>query len=143
MALARGRAGSRGLAAHAYGGGVVPFDRMKASILEISGAAGLEARLSRTLRDLAALGDKRAGSAGGEASAAYILERLRHAGVEDAHVEAFAFPAFATRGSWFSANGRDIEHVALAYSGCGMAEAPMIHVGTGEPSDYADHDANG
>ena len=42
---------------------------MKAPILEIASAAALERRLSRTLRDLAAIGDKRAGSAAGAASA--------------------------------------------------------------------------
>ena len=116
---------------------------MKAAILEISGAAALEERLSRTLRDLAAFGDKRAGSPGGEASAAYVLERFRAAGLEDAHFETFAFPAFAVRGSSLIVAGREISHAALAYSGCGMALAPMIHAATGEPADYDDRDAGG
>ena len=55
---------------------------MKAAVLEIAGAGALERRLSRTLEDLATIGDKRAGSAGGAASAGYILQRFRAAGLE-------------------------------------------------------------
>jgi aminopeptidase YwaD len=116
---------------------------MKAAVLEIAGAGALERRLSRTLEDLAAIGDKRAGSVGGAASAAYILQRFRAAGLEDARQETFAFPAFVLRGSALRALGREVPHEAFAYSGCGAAEAPLVHLGTGEPADYDGRDVSG
>jgi len=116
---------------------------VKATVLEISGAAALEGRLSRTLHDLALLGDKRAGSTGGTASAAYLLERFRAAGIADAHLEAFHFAAFALRSSSLQVAGREVAHEALAYSGCGAAKGPLVHVGTGEPADYDARDVRG
>ncbi len=116
---------------------------MKAAVFEIAGAGALERRLSRTLEDLATIGDKRAGSVGGVASAAYILQRFRAAGLEDARQETFGFPAFVFRGSMLRALGREMPHEAFAYSGCGGVEAPLVHVGTGEPADYDGKDVSG
>jgi len=116
---------------------------MKAPILEIASAAALERRLSRTLRDLAAIGDKRAGSAAGAASATYIQERMNAAGVRSVQFETFRFPSFVLRGSAFRAGGRDLAHEVLAYSGRGPAEGPLVHVGTGEPADYDGRDLSG
>jgi aminopeptidase YwaD len=116
---------------------------MKAAVLEIASAAALEGRLLRTLRDLAALGDKRAGSAGGAASADYILERFRAAGLGAPRIETFGFPSFVLRGSSLQVEGRELVHETLAYSGCGAAEAALVHVGTGEPADYDGRDVSG
>ena len=116
---------------------------MKASVFEIAGARALERRLSRTLADLAAIGDKRAGSPGGVASAAYILQRFRAAGLEDPCQETFGFPAFALRGSTLRALDREVAHEAFAYSGCGSGTAPMVHVGTGEAADYEGREVSG
>jgi peptidase M28-like protein/PA domain-containing protein len=116
---------------------------MKAAVLEIASTGVLEERLSRTLRDLAGLGDKRAGSAGGAASASYILARFRAAGLEDVHPEMFSFASFTLRGSSMRVAGREVVHEALAYSGCGAVEAPLVHVGTGEPADYEGRDVSG
>jgi hypothetical protein len=116
---------------------------MKAPVLEIASAAALERRLSRTLHDLAAIGDKRAGSAAGAASATYIQERMNAAGVRSVHLETFRFASFVLRGSTFRAGGRDLAHEVLAYSGCGPAEGPLVHVGTGEPADYDGRDLSG
>ena len=115
---------------------------MKAAVLEIAGAGALEGRLSRTLRDLAALGDKRAGSAGGAASAEYINARFRAAGLET-KIETFRFPAFALHGSSLRVGARPIAHEGLAYSGCGAAEGLLTHLGTGEPADYDGRDVRG
>ncbi len=116
---------------------------MKAPVLEIASAAALERRLSRTLRDLAAIGDKRAGSAAGAASATYIQDRMNAAGVGNVRLETFRFASFVLRGSGFRAGGRDLAHEVLAYSGCGSAAAPLVHVGTGEPADYDGLDLSG
>src|SRR6266404_2255998 len=116
---------------------------MKAAVFEIAGAGALERRLSRTLEDLAAIGDKRAGSVGGVASAAYILQCFRAAGLENAREETFGFPAFVFRGSMLRASGREMPHEAFAYSGCGGVEAPLVHVGTGEPADHDGKDVSG
>ncbi|HYS10814.1 MAG TPA: M28 family peptidase [Myxococcales bacterium] len=115
---------------------------MKAAVLEIAGAGALEGRLARTLRDLAALGDKRAGSPGGAASAAYIAARFRAAGLET-QLETFRFPAFVLHGSSLQVGERSVAHGALAYSGCGAAEGVLVHVGTGEPADYDGGDVRG
>jgi len=116
---------------------------MKAPVLEIASAAALERRLSRTLRDLAAVGDKRAGTAAGAASATYIQDRMNAAGVGNVHLETFRFASFVLRGSAFRAGGRDLAHEVLAYSGCGSAAAPLVRVGTGEPADYDGIDLSG
>jgi aminopeptidase YwaD len=116
---------------------------MKAPVFEIASAAALERRLSRTLRDLAAIGDKRAGTAAGAASATYIHDRMNAAGVGNVQLESFRFNSFVLRGSAFRAGGRDLAHEALAYSGCGPAAAPLVHVGTGEPADYDGLDLSG
>jgi aminopeptidase YwaD len=117
---------------------------MKAAVIELAGAGpALEKRLARTLHDLAALGEKRAGSAGGAASAAYLLDRFRAAGLAEVHAETFRFRAFALRGSSLQALKRKIGHQALAYSGSGSAEAPLVHVGSGEPADYDGRDVAG
>ena len=117
---------------------------MKAAVIEIASAGpALEARLSRTLHDLAALGEKRAGTAGGAASAAYLLGRFRAAGLADVRAETFRFRAFALRSSSLRVQGGEVGHVALAYCGCGTAEAPLVHVGSGEPADYDGRDVAG
>jgi aminopeptidase YwaD len=116
---------------------------MKAAVLEIAGAGALEGRLSRTLHDLAGIGDKRAGSAGGAASAAYILKRFRAAGLEQARLETFGFPSFVLRSSALRVRGLDFGHEALAYSGCGVAEGQLVHLGTGESADYDGRDVSG
>src|SRR5882724_3943641 len=116
---------------------------MKAPVLEIASAAALERRLSRTLRDLAAVGDKRAGTAAGAASATYIQDRMNAAGVGNVHLETFRFASFVLRGSAFRAGGRDLANEVLAYSGCGSAAAPLVHVGTGEPADCDGIDLSG
>jgi aminopeptidase YwaD len=117
---------------------------MKAAVIEIASAGpALEARLSRTLHDLAAIGEKRAGTAGGAASAAYLLDRFRAAGLEDVHPGTFRFRAFALRHSSLRALRREIGHQALAYCGVGAAEAPLVHVGSGEPADYDGRDVAG
>jgi len=115
---------------------------MKAAVLEIAGAGALEERLARTLRDLAAFGEKRAGSPGGAASAAYILARFRAAGIETG-IETFRFPAFVLHGSSLRAGARPVVHDVLAYSGCGAVEGLLAHVGTGEPADYDGRDFAG
>jgi len=104
---------------------------MKAVVLEIAGAGALEGRLARTLRDLAALGDKRAGSPGGAASAAYIAARFRAAGLET-QLETFRFPAFVLHGSSLQVGERSVAHGALAYSGCGAAEGVLMLTGQGQ-----------
>lgn len=117
---------------------------MKAAVIELASAgAALERRLARTLADLANLGEKRAGTAGGVASASYIAGRFRAAGLDDVHEEAFRFPAFSVRASSLRALGRPIQHDVLAYCGVGKAEAPLVHVGTGEPADYDGCDVSG
>ncbi|HTO95430.1 MAG TPA: M28 family peptidase [Myxococcales bacterium] len=117
---------------------------MKAAVIELAGAGpALEKRLARTLADLASIGEKRAGTAGGAASAAYLLERFHAAGLEQVHPETFRFRAFALRRSSLQALKRPIAHQALAYCGCGSAEAPLVHVGSGEPADYDGRDVAG
>src|SRR5258705_1623374 len=115
---------------------------MKAAVLEIAGAGALEGRLARTLRDLAAFGEKRAGSPAGAASAAYILARFRAAGMETG-IETFRFPAFVLHGSSLRAGARPVVHDVLAYSGCGAVEGLLPPVGTGEPADCDGRDLAG
>ncbi|TMB09436.1 MAG: hypothetical protein E6J65_29045, partial [Deltaproteobacteria bacterium] len=61
----------------------------------------------------------------------------------DAHLEAFHFAAFALRSSSLQVAGREVAHEALAYSGCGAAQGPLVHAGTGEPADYDRREVRG
>src|SRR5215475_11198096 len=107
----------------------------------------VEARLRGTLEDLAALGNKRAGTEAEAQAGEYVAERFRAAGLSDVHFEEFAFPRYdlhATRIEVTSGEqSRSMTGEAFAYSGIGRAEGEAVFAGTGRPQEYAGIDATG
>src|SRR5262245_32474421 len=107
----------------------------------------VEARLRGTVEDLAALGNKRAGTEADAQAGDYVFERFRAAGLSDVHFEEFSFPRYdlhATRIEVTSGEqSRSMTGEAFAYSGIGRAEGAAVFAGTGRPQEYAGIDATG
>lgn len=103
----------------------------------------IEGRLGKTVRDLAALGNRRAGSQAASHAADYVAQRFKDAGL-DVALEPFAFPGFSSSASSLvlTAAGASLasSHDVPAYSGAGMADADVVHVGAGRDADYAGKD---
>lgn len=110
--------------------------------------AAVAARLRATLDDLAALGERRAGSAAGAMAAAMLEQRFAAAGLADVHREAFGFPAFELTGSSLevTVDGAPLAmaHDVFYYSGVGaVTDGELVDVGAGRPGDYAGLDVSG
>ena len=102
----------------------------------------IQARLGGTLDDLAAFGEKRAGTAAGRQAGDYVAERLRSAGFQPVFEE-FSFLSFAVASSQVTAGGVAYAHQVFAYSGVGRVEADIVWVGDGHPDDYQGKDVTG
>jgi hypothetical protein len=84
--------------------------------------------LLRTLEDLAALGDKRAGSPGGQRAAAYLCDRFRALGLAPA-VDPFHFPAHQVTAATLELMGRPVACEVLEASGAARLRARVLDVG--------------
>jgi hypothetical protein len=93
----------------------------------------LRAELTTTLEDLAALGEKRAGTEAGARAAAYILGRMRAIGLENVHAEPFAFPRHdVTRSTvelTIAGHRRTPAYAVLEASAAGAVDAEIAHAG--------------
>lgn len=114
----------------------------------LGSSSTVEGRLARTIQDLAALGNKRAGSEKARAAAEMIFGRFTAAGLDDVRFEEFRFPAFDLVDSQFAAAidggpSTPIAHDVLYYSGAGQVEADVVDLGFGQPPDYEGVDVTG
>src|SRR5207302_568848 len=95
-------------------------------------AVGLRGELATTIADLAAFGEKRAGSDGGARAAAYLLERMRRIGLDDVHGDPFAFPrhdlTHAALALTIDGAERPAAWQALEASGSGAVDGEVVHV---------------
>jgi len=107
----------------------------------------IETRLRRTLDELAAFGEKRAGTTAGQQAGDYIAARFEAAGLQDVRFESFAFLGFELQSSSLtvSADGTELPmaHDVFAYSGVGEVTAEIVDVGVGHEGDYAGKDVTG
>ena len=89
--------------------------------------------LGRTVEELAAFGEKRAGTEAGARAADYLLERFRRAGLVDVHAQPFAFPRHDVASASFALDvgGEPMAapFAVLEASGGGRADGEVIHVG--------------
>ncbi len=89
--------------------------------------------LGRTVEDLAAFGEKRAGTEAGARAAEYLVERFTRAGLVDVHAQPFAFPRHdVARGSFeLTVDGAPtpVAFSVLEASGGGRADGELVHVG--------------
>ena len=105
------------------------------------------AALERTVRDLAAFGEKRVGTAGGAAAASYLRARLQSLGLDELRSETFHVPGYQVRSATLrlTVDGveRPIGFDVLEGSGGGVADAEVIYAGGAEASDLAGLDLDG
>ena len=89
--------------------------------------------LGRTVEDLAAFGEKRAGTEAGARAADYLLERFVRAGLSDVAAHPFAFPRHESVGASFlvTVDGEPLPapFAVLEASGGGTADGEVVHVG--------------
>ncbi|MFH2010715.1 MAG: M28 family peptidase [bacterium] len=104
-------------------------------------------RLQATLWDLAAFGEKRAGTPAGAQAADYLFDRFETAGLQNVRFESFSFLLFELESSAMTVTADGvplaIEHDVFAYSGSGSADATVVFVGHGKPADYVGKDVAG
>jgi aminopeptidase YwaD len=122
---------------NANGNNVAPYDDPEA----------VGERLLTTLEELAAYGQKRAGTPAGQQAAQYIRDRMTAAGLSDVRFEEFGFLSFELESSALTVTADSTElpmaHDVFAYSGAGSVDATLVYVGKGHPEDYAGIDTNG
>jgi aminopeptidase YwaD len=109
--------------------------------------ARVEMQVRQSLEELAALGNKRAGSPEGRAAGDYVKSRFERAGLKDAHFESFSFPAFTSARSSLDVTvagaALPMKHEVFAYSGKGRVTADVVYAGKGHEADYANKDVTG
>jgi hypothetical protein len=95
--------------------------------------AGLRDELAATLAELAAFGEKRAGTAAGARAADFLAERMSALGLADVERERFAFPRHdlnaAALAVQVAGTTRDVPFEVLEASGAGDVSADVVHVG--------------
>ena len=105
------------------------------------------ADLERTVRDLAAFGEKRVGTPAGMAAATYVRARLEELGFDALRSETFHVPRHEVRSATLQLTvggiARSIPFEVLEASGAGVADADVIVAGGAEPGDLDDVDVEG
>ena len=103
--------------------------------------------LLSTLEDLAAMGEKKAGSPAGQQAAAYIEERFAALKLTDVHRETCAFPLWqlTSKSMTITIDGVPMTpgFDVFEASGGGNVTAPIIDVGTATDGDLAGLDLTG
>jgi hypothetical protein len=93
----------------------------------------LQQQLLRTIEELAAFGEKRAGTDAGARAAEYLLDRFARLGLDDVHAQPFAFPRHdllqASLAVTIDGAPRPLSFAALEASGTGLVDAEVVHVG--------------
>ncbi len=107
----------------------------------------IAAGAGKTLDELAAFGNKHAGSDAGRQAGDYLMRRFMEAGLTDVRFESFSFPAFTVNASSLAVTvdgvPRPMMHDVFAYGGAGQVDADVIFVGKGHDGDYAGKDVKG
>lgn len=122
-------------------------DALPDSAPDYASPLAVRRRLERSLADLAALGEKRAGTPAGVAAGEYVLARMVRAGLLDVQVEPFSFLGFDLASSSLSVTvdgePMPMAHEVFAYTGSGRGDGQVVYVGDGAPSDYDGVEAAG
>jgi Zn-dependent M28 family amino/carboxypeptidase len=109
--------------------------------------AAVQARLGKTLNDLAAMGSKRSGTTAGNQAGDYVKQRFADAGYPDASFESFDFLSFDLKASSLAVTidgaAAPMKHDVFQYSGKGHVDADIVDVGTGHLPNYSGLDVTG
>ena len=105
------------------------------------------ADLLSTLEDLADIGEKRAGTPGGQEAGAYLLARFEDLGLVDVHFEAFAFPQHEVTAATLdvTVDGALIamDFFVMETSGSGATTADIVDVGAATIGELDPADVQG
>jgi len=101
------------------------------------------AEIGRTLDELAAIGNRFAGSTGEAAARDYLLDRFRTLGLVDVRLEPFAYLAYEPRAASCALNGAELECHPLQYTATGEAAGEAIYLGDAGEADFERLDAGG
>jgi peptidase M28-like protein len=95
--------------------------------------SALAAELRATLEDLAAFGEKRAGTPAGARAAEYLRQRLAAAGLAEVRAEPFAFPSHEVIAASVAVEvggiAREIHFSPLEATGAGTFAADLVYAG--------------
>jgi aminopeptidase YwaD len=101
------------------------------------------AEIGRTLDDLAAIGNRYAGTPGEVAARDYLLDRFGALGLDDARLEPFAYLGYEAGSASCAVNGLEFECHPLQYTATGEAAGEAIYLGDAAAADFQRIDAGG
>jgi Peptidase family M28 len=101
------------------------------------------AEIGRTLDDLAAIGNRYAGTPGEAAARDYLLERLGTLGLDDLRLEPFPYLAYEAGSASCIVNGREFECHPLQYTATGESAGQAVYLGDAAEADFERLDAGG
>jgi hypothetical protein len=101
------------------------------------------AEIGRTLDDLAAIGNRYAGSPGEAAARDYLLERFKALGSDEVRLEPFPYLGYEAGSASCVLNGREFECHPLQYTATGQIAGQAVYLGDATEADFARIDAAG
>jgi aminopeptidase YwaD len=99
--------------------------------------------IGRTLDDLAAIGNRYAGSPGEATARDYLLERFRSLGLDDVRLEPFPYLGYEADSATCILDGREFECHPLQYTGTGEVAGQAVYLGDATEADFQRLDARG
>jgi aminopeptidase YwaD len=107
-------------------------------------AVGLDpAEIGRTLDELAAIGNRFAGTPGESAARDYLVDRFRTLGLVDVRLEPFPYLSYEAHAASCAFNGSELESHPLQYTATGAAVGEAIYLGDAGEADFERLDARG
>ena len=105
------------------------------------------AEIGRTLDDLAAIGNRYAGTPGEAAARDYLFERFRVLGLDDVRLEPFPYLAYergsASASCEVAGSGLEFDSHPLQYTAVGETAGEAIYLGDATDADFERIDARG
>jgi aminopeptidase YwaD len=99
--------------------------------------------IGRTLDDLAAIGNRFAGTPGEAAARDYLLDRFKTLGLDDVRLEPFGYLGYEAGSATCALNGREFECHPLQYTATGEIAGQAVYLGDAAEADFARLDAGG
>ncbi len=99
--------------------------------------------IGRTLDDLAAIGNRYAGTPGEVAARDYLFERFKALGLADVRLEPFRYLGYQAETASCAFDGVELECHPLQYTAAAEAAGEAIYLGDAGPADFERVDARG
>jgi hypothetical protein len=101
------------------------------------------AEIGRTLDDLAAIGNRYAGTPGEVAARDYLLDRFKTLGLDDVRLEPFPYLGYEAGSASCVLNGREFDCHPLQYTATGEVAGQAVYLGDATEADFSRVDARG